>query len=465
VAALRVRPHFWWLDSALPGPALGRFSYAGSDPWGVLRCFGCRIVADVRRRVHPAFPVGRRSWIGDPLDAIQDHMPPSPLGDHPPFPFVGGSVGVLGYELAEQFEPVSLGRGAGLGLADLSFLLVDRLLAFDHLEGRGWVLGLGIDAEPGGAALRAEAAVGALSEQVCGAPSDQGASATSTTRGAQPALEIARGFDQTTHAKAIHRALEAIAEGEVYQVCLTHRLETAFAGGSWRLHSILRELNPAPFAACLELPDAAVVSSSPERFLQVSADGWVESRPIKGTRPRHADLEADRAEQLALRRSEKDRAENLMIVDLVRNDLGRVCETGSIHVPELMAVESYATVFQMVSTVRGRLRADCDAFDAVRASFPPGSMTGAPKLAAMRLLAELETGRRGFYSGALGYFDARGGCGLSVVIRSAILKDGAAHVHTGGGIVADSNPAEEWCEAEDKARALLAALSAAREVG
>jgi anthranilate/para-aminobenzoate synthase component I len=203
-----------------------------------------------------------------------------------------------------------------------------------------------------------------------------------------------------------------------------------------------------------------VVGSSPERFLRVTPDGWVESRPIKGTRPRRADAAADRREGKALAASAKDRAENLMIVDLVRNDLGRVCETGSVHVPELFAVEPYASVFQLVSTVRGRLARGRSALDAVRAAFPPGSMTGAPKLAAMELLARLEPVRRGLYSGALGYLDLRGGADLSVTIRSVILRAGRAFVHTGGGIVADSEPGAEWAEAEDKARALLGALAA-----
>jgi para-aminobenzoate synthetase component 1 len=195
----------------------------------------------------------------------------------------------------------------------------------------------------------------------------------------------------------------------------------------------------------------------------LSSDRRVESRPIKGTRPRGADPVSDRAEKQALRTSEKDRAENLMIVDLVRNDLGRVCETGSVQVPELMRIEPYATVFQMVSTVRGRLRSDRDVFDLVRATFPPGSMTGAPKLAAMAILDCLEPVRRGIYSGALGFLDLRGGAGLSVVIRTVLLKNGRAYVHSGGGIVADSQPAAEWRETEDKARVLLAAIAAAPE--
>jgi anthranilate/para-aminobenzoate synthase component I len=214
---------------------------------------------------------------------------------------------------------------------------------------------------------------------------------------------------------------------------------------------------------CLELPEVAIASSSPERFLRLSPDRSVESRPIKGTGPRGSEGDEDRANRARLAGSAKDRAENLMIVDLVRNDLGRVCETGSVEVPELMAIEAYASVFQMVSTVRGRLRADRDAIDLLRAAFPPGSMTGAPKIAAMRILDRLEPVRRGIYSGALGYFDVRGGLDLCVVIRAVLVKDGRAYVHAGGGIVADSDPMGEYRETLDKARASVAALEALRQ--
>jgi aminodeoxychorismate synthase component I len=274
-------------------------------------------------------------------------------------------------------------------------------------------------------------------------------------------LSLDRLFDASSYEKTVERILEEIVAGNVYQACLTQRLDVRHQGSALALYRRLRELSPAPFAACLELPGASVVSSSPERFLRVGEDRTVESRPIKGTRPRGDTPAADQRLRAELARSEKDRAENLMIVDLVRNDLGRVCDIGSVHVPELMAIESYATLFQMVSTIRGRLRTDRDALDAVSASFPPGSMTGAPKIAAMKLLSQLEPCRRGYYAGALGYLDVRGGLDLSVVIRTILLRDGQAHVHAGGGIVADSDPAAEYAESLDKARVLLAALSVA----
>jgi para-aminobenzoate synthetase component 1 len=250
-----------------------------------------------------------------------------------------------------------------------------------------------------------------------------------------------------------------IDAGNVYQACLTHRIEQETRDDPWSLYRRLRRTNPAPFASFFELPELAIVGSSPERFVRLSPDRWVESRPIKGTRPRGRHRSEDAWRRRELEHSGKDRAENVMIVDLVRNDLGRVCETGSVEVPELFAVEAYASVFQMVSTIRGRLRADCDVVDLVKATFPPGSMTGAPKLAAMRILDGLEPVRRGVYSGAIGYFDARGGADLAVVIRTILLSGGCAYVHTGGGIVADSDPVAEWRESLDKASPLLAALT------
>jgi len=343
-----------------------------------------------------------------------------------------------------------------LGLPDALLLFVDAVAAFDLESGRSWAIGLGFGADSGAARERAEAAAQRLEARLAAAPGAIRASGA-------PSVEAAElGLDPAVHTKAVDAIREEIAAGNVYQACLTHRIEREFAGDAWSLYQSLRRINPAPFACFLELPEVSILGSSPERFLQVAADGAVESRPIKGTRPRGRDPADDEVQRRALAASTKDRAENLMIVDLVRNDLGRVCETGSVHVPELMVIEPYASVFQMVSTIRGRLRADRDALDLVGATFPPGSMTGAPKIAAMRLLDRLESVRRAIYSGAIGYLDARGGADLSVVIRTAFVRDGHVYLHAGGGIVADSDPAAEYEEALDKLRPLLDALGEGR---
>jgi para-aminobenzoate synthetase component 1 len=453
VGGLARRPGFWWLDSALVDAKLGRFSFAGAEPWCVLRCSGPRVVREVLRAVRPSDAPGRRVSAGDPLAALAALLPARPAGAAPLLPFVGGAVVALGYELGAARDGVATSPGDELALPDATAFGVDRLYACDHLDGRSHAIAWAEDADAAAAARRAEADARALAERLPdGAPPP--------APGPARALAAQRGFDAETHAKTVERIRQAIAAGDLYQACLTHRLELPWRGDAFALAGALRTLNPAPFACVLALPDATLVGSSPERFLRVGADGWVESRPIKGTRPRGADAAADRRLREALAASEKDRAENLMIVDLVRNDLGRVCETGSVHVPELFGIEPYASVFQLVSTVRGRLAPGRTALDAVRAAFPPGSMTGAPKRAAQQLLARLEPVRRGLYSGALGYLDLRGGADLSVTIRSAVLAGGRAFVHTGGGIVADSDPAAEWAEAEDKARAIVAALAA-----
>jgi anthranilate/para-aminobenzoate synthase component I len=450
VGGLAARPGFWWLDSALADARLGRFSFAGAEPWAVLRSWGARSLLETRRPRHAGERSGASRAFSDPWSALRSLLEPAPAAGEPalPVPFAGGAVLALAYELA---APAAARRAPAL--PDLSALAVDRLYAFDHLERRGFALAVGVAAGAAAARAEAERAAAALAQ-----PLPDGAPPPPPRPETRP-LAATSPVDADRHAKSVAEIRARIAAGDVYQACLTHCLEAPFAGSAFALAGALRVLNPAPFACLLTLPDATLVGSSPERFLRVDAARWAESRPIKGTRPRGSDPAEDRRLRAALAGSPKDRAENLMIVDLVRNDLGRVCEVGSVHVPELFAIEPYQTVFQLVSTVRGRLAPGADALDAVAAAFPPGSMTGAPKRAALALLARLEPAPRGLYSGAAGYLDLRGGCDLAVTIRSLVLTGGRAAVGTGGGIVAESQPELEWREAADKARAPLAALA------
>ena len=467
-AALRARPYPWLLDSSLPSARLGRWSFAGAEPWAILRVRSDHCEIECLRAVRPGLTVGHRVLREDPIDLLRALAPPLPEGlPAAAPPFVGGALGYFGYELAGRFEALALRAEDDLGLPDATLLLVDRVLAHDLASGATLALGLGFGEDL--ASARANA-LHAARELACA--SDPRLASARADR-APPSAAAARAGvrhappspDEGRYAKAIERTLEEIAAGNVYQACLTHRLERDFAGDAFALYLALRRRNPAPFACFLELPEVAILGSSPERFLGIDGAGRVESRPIKGTRRRGSDPVDDARERRALLASAKDRAENLMIVDLVRNDLGRVCELGSVGVPELMAVEAYASVFHLVSTVQGRLRAGCDALDALRAAFPPGSMTGAPKLAAMRLLDQLEPVRRGIYSGAIGYLDARGGADLAVVIRTLVLAGGRAYLHAGGGIVADSQPHAEWLETLAKARPLLDALAEADPPG
>jgi para-aminobenzoate synthetase len=345
----------------------------------------------------------------------------SAAGDAP-FPFRGGYVGYFGYE------------------GQVAFARADRFLGFDHETATMYAAWLEGAADVGWARAMGEA-VPALAPPA--APGE--------VRG-----EWARPRER--YLADIGACLEKIREGETYQTCLTNRVRFPIDGSPFEAYRRLRRANPAPYSAFLDFPGIAIACSSPERFLRIGADGWMESKPIKGTRPRGADAESDEALRRELAGSEKDRAENLMIVDLIRNDLGRVSEPGTVHVPSLAQVETYATVHQLVSTVRGRLRAGCGALDAVSAAFPGGSMTGAPKLRTMRILAELEQAPRGVYSGALGFLSLDGAADLNIVIRTAVFAGGAGEVGAGGGIVSLSDPEREWEEVLVKARAVTGPL-------
>ncbi len=503
VEGLHAERGFWWLDSALTEGRLGRRSFAGADPYLLLSARGREVEIDVRRSVRAGLAPGFHRVDADPLESARALLPradsliystrlsgenrsretePQAIESHRWYeasgfsagrelPFLGGAVGYLGYELAACIEGrVRFENEDPLGLPDLWLAFVDRVLAYDHAESRLWVTGLGFgDARsahaegPRASALaRAQRAADALSSQVAqilatGAGRSTGMGVRKPVQG-QRRRDISSTVDASGYVKAVDTVLQEIEAGNVYQANYSQQLQMDAPVEPWALYTSLRAQNAAPFGAYLSLPRATILSSSPERFLRLDAARHVESRPIKGTRPRGDDTVSDERLARELESSVKDRAENLMIVDLVRNDLGRVCAPGSIRVSELMRIERYAAVHQLVSTVTGDLATGRDAFDLVRATFPPGSMTGAPKLAAMALLEELETVRRGVYAGALGYFDLRGGLDLSVVIRTLVWQEGRAHLHVGGGVVADSSPEAEYLESLDKAKAPLAAL-------
>jgi para-aminobenzoate synthetase len=432
-------PNSFWLDSSAAGGQRGRFSFIG-DSQGPA---GASIAYDVNLgevRVERGAEVEiRQESIFDYLDRELQL-----LGDAAsdlPFDFGCGFAGYFGYELK-----VDCGADASRQAAtpDAAFVFADRLIAFDHWERCTYVVSL---AEPDDAA-----AAMAWLEQ------------TARRLESLPALEppqLARGPLDLRLRRPRERYEEDIAAcqryltaGHSYEICLTNRLIAETASEPLELYRALRRANPAPFAAYLRFGDLSVLSSSPERFLAVDRDGWAEARPIKGTSRRGAKPSEDARLAAALRSDEKSRAENVTIVDLLRNDLGRVCEVGTVSVPELMQVETYETVHQLVSSVRGRLRPEVGVAQCVRACFPPGSMTGAPKLRTMEILDQLEGEARGVYSGAIGYLGIGGGCDLSVAIRAIVLERGQASIGAGGAIVVDSVPAAEFEEMLLKAAAL-----------
>lgn len=476
---LRTRAGFWLLESTLAGGSVGGWSFVGCDPYALLRVSGDRIEVSGRRAVGDGWPPPRTAWRGDPFDALRAWLPRAARGQGGSGtpPFVGGAVGWFGYELAAHLERLSFPGRDAIGLPDLHLAWVDRVLAWEHATGRLVATALGFAADSDTAKRRAEHGATRLAERVAAGVDDPFEAPVTEPwtvareeeterpeplchRDRESGLALGAWFDESTYGKAVETIREHIAAGDLYQANLTHQLSAPMpAVDPWRVYRALRRRNPSPFAAFLSAERAAVVGSSPERFLRVEPDGRIESRPIKGTRPRGATPSEDATLRAALADSEKERAENVMIVDLMRNDLGRVCVPGSIEVPESFTLEPYATVWQMVSTVRGRLRPGLDVVDALRAAFPPGSMTGAPKIAAIELLCRLEPVRRGVYAGALGWIDVRGGADLAVVIRTLVLRPGRAWLHVGGGIVLDSEPAAEWAETLAKARAPLAALA------
>lgn len=449
-------PTSFWLDSSLIADGLSRFSFlgAGDGPLSKLLTY------EVASRRLTVVQRGARTQTActslfDALRAelreLESEVPAQSLAELP-FGFTCGLVGYLGYELKAETG----GHGAHrASTPDAALLLADRVLAFDHHAQEIYLLQLVPPHEDAAAAAWFDETERRLTELAPAPPLE--------LPSPLPDLDPlgALRHDRDAYLALIARCLGEIRDGESYEICLTNRVRIpcADAVDPLLLYRVLRRINPAPYAAFLRFPDVTVLCSSPERFLRIDRDGLVESKPIKGTRPRApADPHEDARLRDELRTCVKDRAENLMIVDLLRNDLGRICRLGSVHVPHLMAVESYATVHQLVSTIRGQLRPGVTALDCVRSAFPGGSMTGAPKLRTLEILDRLEGGARGVYSGALGYLSAHGAADLNIVIRTLVKTAAGLELGIGGAVVALSEPEAEFAETLLKARAPLLAV-------
>ncbi len=435
------REYAAWLDSSRVEPGLSRYSILGA-PAGSSGEVITYSVADGQARIMSGAGATADPDVagGDIFDVLnrrlsERHLPASEL------PFAGGYVGYFGYELKADCGARASHTAA---TPDAVWMFLDRLIVVDHETDRTHLVAVGERSDP---ALDAwleetETAVGRL------APVDVPAAPVPTT---DPAL----AFDRARYLSDINECQRLLRAGESYEVCLTDTAHLPSTDDPLAFYLRQRRANPAPYASFLRLGETSVASSSPERFLKVTADRMVETKPIKGTAARDGDPRCDERLASTLADSAKTRAENLMIVDLLRNDLGRVCVPGSVHVPHFMAVETYATVHQLVSTIRGSLRPGISTMDCVRACFPGGSMTGAPKLRTMEILDRLETEARGIYSGAIGWLSPDGQADLSVVIRSATLTSQETTVGAGGAIVLASDPADEYQEMLLKVRATL----------
>jgi para-aminobenzoate synthetase component I len=449
------QPQLLFLDSASDPERLGRYSFLTAAPVALIRAKGPGGV--------PALQQARellRPHRSDPVPGLP--------------PFQGGLAGYLSYDYGAVLERLPAPRYDDLNLPDAVLGLYDWVIAWDHRAGRAWIVSTGM---PASGAERLDRAAGRLAwakRLLAGPGAGAAGRPLAPHRGGAPApsyplagtdngvgIGLRSTFTRRGYLDAVARVRDYIIAGDIFQANLSQRLEAPLEEDPWHLYRRLREVNPAPFAAYLEFDGVYVASASPERFLQIDCTGHVETRPIKGTRPRGLSPEHDAALSRALWDSEKDRAENLMIVDLLRNDLSRCCRPGTVRVPELFALEGYRTVHHLVSTVVGELEPGRSAEDLLAAAFPGGSITGAPKVRAMEIIAELEPARRGLYCGSIGYLSATGAMDTSIVIRTLVAAGGRVTFSVGGGIVADSDPESEYQETLQKARALITALAGA----
>ncbi len=446
---LRHDRHPFFLDSGGDCRRLGRYSFLGSDPFLIFK----------HRQGRNEIISGDSTDVmgGNPFDILKaifsNYRVITPPGRPP---FVGGAVGYFAYDLKhfiEKLPPPPAGDD-DIPLCFLAFY--DTVIIFDHLTNRTFISSTGLPEETEqDKRLRAHSRLEGLRRRLTAGPASIQSDAHAHNRPASQ--EVTCNFRREDYLKAVLTAKEHIAAGDIYQVNLSQKFSARVTASAFHMYQTVRSLNPAPFAAFLDCGDAAIISSSPERFLRIT-DRQVETRPIKGTRPRGRNRAEDARFRAELLASAKDRAELVMIVDLERNDLGRVCDYGSVSVPVLITLEQYATVFHLVSTITGRLREGCDHLDCIRAAFPGGSITGAPKIRAMEIINELEPGPRGIYTGALGYLGFNRRTDLNILIRTMLYRNGAIHFQVGGGIVADSDPAMEYEETLHKGKALLAAL-------
>ncbi|MBN9517099.1 aminodeoxychorismate synthase component I [bacterium] len=445
-------PHLLFLDSAEQHADRGRYSYVAADPSDPLvRSAPDRPVNPFRDDRFDCRPVERPTAVELP-------------------PFLGGWAGLFGYGLGRSFDRQPRPRLDDFGVPDLALGIYDWVVSFDHQQGRAWLVSTGVENEdpfPEHRLLRAEQRMGSVLDALR-APATPVANAPDLV--ALPASALApqyplpdfpgvtSNFSRDGYVAAVARAVEYVHAGDCFQVNLSQRLLAPLREHPLDLYQRLRTLNPAPFAAYFDLGDFQLLSASPERFLRCHPDGSVETRPIKGTRPRGATPAADAAQLRDLVTNPKDRAENVMIVDLLRNDLGRVCEYGSVTVPRVCEPETFRFVHHLVSEVRGRLRPGFGPLDLLAAAFPGGSVTGAPKVRAMEIIAELEPTARGPYCGSLGWVGFDGAMDTNILIRTFTAGRGWVQFPVGGGIVADSDPRREYEETLHKAAGLLKAL-------
>jgi para-aminobenzoate synthetase component 1 len=466
---IKDNPCSFFLDSGMDPQKLGRYSFLGSEPFMVMSSRGSETTL-IRGQEHEV-------QSGNPFDALGKLLETYRLDHGPtPVPFLGGAVGYFGYDLCHFVEHLPSTTVDDLRFPESYFAFYDTIVAFDHLRKKSYLVATGFPEIEERQRLRRarmrleemkhwlgtshSATVGKDKQSL---DKDYVIAAARRDKRHDREVTLRSNFTHEEYKKAVDKVREYIAAGDVFQVNLSQRFEADLDIPPYQLYKRLRTVNPAPFAGYLNFPGVAVVSASPERFLKVQGD-VVETRPIKGTRPRGADWAEDERLAAELIHSSKDRAENVMIVDLERNDLGRVCHYGTVKVTELAALETFPTVFHLTSTVLGRLRRGKSNIDLLKATFPGGSITGAPKVRAMEIIDELEPTKRSVYTGSIGYLGFNEDMDINIVIRTFLIKEGRAYFQAGGGIIYDSDSEAEYVETLDKAKALIQALQLGPEV-
>lgn len=430
----------FFLDSGMDYEKLGKYSFIGFDPFIVLKSKNedMEIIQNGEKE----------SFKGNPFVKLKELLSRYDMDYKSDLPFIGGAVGYFGYDLCHHIEKLDRTAVDDVNIPDLFLGFYDGVIIIDHSANKVFAASLGIKDEP-------RKVVDSIIQRVRDGE-DKRIQINLDYK--ENKSEFKSNFTKEEYIKALTKLKNYIKEGDIYQANLTQRFICDLNTSPYKLYGKLRTINPAPFASFIDFGDGHIVSSSPERFIKIT-DRVMETRPIKGTRPRGKTPEEDKKNREELLASEKDKAELLMIVDLERNDLGRVAKTGTVKVTELFHLEEYSTVYHLVSTVIGEMKEDHDIMDVVTATFPGGSITGAPKIRAMEIIDELEPTQRNIYTGSIGYIGFNGDTDLNIVIRTIVCKDNKAYFQVGGGIVWDSDPEMEYEETFHKARALMNALN------
>jgi len=435
-----LEPYLFVLESSQHDSERGRYSIIGFDPFDMFRHKGEDTLKLLKEKVCP-------------FKNIMEDLN---------LPLSAGIVGYLSYDYGLYHEPIKLGTSDDLNLPDCCFGFYDRLIVIDHCEGKLHIVSTGLPEK--NELLRQKRArerLDYIEEKM--QISNENSSRVDVNFVEENFFDHgASNLSREEYDFAVHKALDYISAGEIYQVNFSQRFcwDVPFEGiSAFDIYDVLSEISPTPFGCFYELGDHSVISNSPERFLKINGRN-IQTRPMKGTRPRGFNTENDNAMRIEIQSSLKEQAELLMITDLERNDFGRVCDFGSIKVKDIREIEEYKTVFQATSTVEGVLREEVDAFDALAACFPGGSITGCPKIRAMEIIEELEPTRRGIYTGSFGYLSFNGNLDFNILIRTLLYKDKKVYFQTGGGIVADSDPAKEYEETLVKVKAIRMSINA-----